>query len=163
MELLIKGKFLFVENIGRSISPNQIYSAAIFHCLINDCEYQTKNVPDFIDHLRVHAETKWSGFCNTCDSAIHNEEVDLLYELCHFSKTHDKDIQLLPDDKLRMLQNVLIDARKQRQNKKPAPTPSTQTESSTSASVQSTKNRVQVSNFNARFQIDQLFLCSNKD
>lgn len=113
-----------------------------FHCLIEECEYNSINLGDLMSHADEHITLKWEGFCYACNVQIYNEGEALMKELLHMTTNNYHGIgiefQMLPGDNLPTLQEAVIKARAERLSRYPKP--------STSSSIQNATILFQVPN-----------------
>lgn len=78
---------LFVENIGFYRRNN----CNIYFCNINGCRLEFISLIRLLTHLRNHKNTYWSGFCQTCQSKVHESKMTLFCEMDHL-ETHFQNV-----------------------------------------------------------------------
>lgn len=111
-------KLYIVDNFGYTRS-DEITSTVWYHCFINECEFETTNLGELLDHSDGYRE-KWVGFCYKCNAQIYDKPVQLTLELKHMTlchKLHNNGIGItvrLSEDKRTELRDALNFVRAER-------------------------------------------------
>lgn len=66
----------------------------------NNCYFSCIERAFFEDHIKMHNDLKWTGFCSTCDAHIIGYDASLVQEYSHMVAVHvrEKDIITLQDE-----------------------------------------------------------------
>lgn len=61
-----------------------------FQFCCNSCQFETIDRPIFEEHLSMHNDLQWSGFCSACDAHVIGHDTNLQNEYNHMLKIHVK-------------------------------------------------------------------------
>lgn len=64
-----------------------------FQC--NECRFATIDRSVFEEHLIMHNDLEWTGFCLTCDAHVVGYDTDLQQEFNHMLKVHVKQSDMI--------------------------------------------------------------------